>query len=104
MNRETEEGSMTAAFVTFDFDDLDEETVRKIAAEATPMFEGMPNLHTKYFTLDEKRNRATNVYIWESEDAARRFFSAELLERVTSLYGVRPEIEFAEIIASVDNS
>ena len=42
--------------------------------------------------------------MWESEDAARRFFSDELLERVTGLYGVRPQVEFAEIVEMVDNS
>jgi hypothetical protein len=95
---------MIAAFVTFDADNLDEERVRKVAAEARRMFEGMANPRTKLFTLDEKKSRATNVYVWESEDAARQFFSDELLERVTGLYGIRPRVDFAEIIEVVDNS
>lgn len=95
---------MIAVFVTFESDTLDEARVRKVAAEARGMFEGMARLRTKLFTLGEKRTRATNVYVWESEEAARQFFSDELLERVTSLYGVRPQIEFAEIVELVDNS
>jgi hypothetical protein len=95
---------MIAVFVTFDSDSLDEERLRKVAAEARAMFEGMVNLRNKFFTLDEKKNRARNVYVWESDDAARQFFSDRLVERVTGLYGVRPEIEFAEIIELVDNS
>lgn len=95
---------MIAVFVTFTADDLDEARLRKVAAEARGMFEGMPKLHTKVFTLGEKRNRATNVYVWESEEAAREFFSDELVERVTGLYGVRPDVEFAEILELVDNS
>jgi len=95
---------MIAVFVTFDSDSLDEERVRKVAAEARGTFEGMAGLRHKLFTLSEKGNRATNVYVWESEDAARQFFSDQLLERVTSLYGVRPQIEFAEILEFVDNS
>jgi len=95
---------MIAVFVTFDADDLDEERVRKVAAEARGMFEGMANLRTKLFTLDEQKNRATNVYVWESEDSARQFFSDQLLERVTGLYGIRPRVDFAEIIELVDNS
>ena len=95
---------MTAVFVTFDADDLDAERVRKVAAEARGMFEGMAGLRNKFFTLDETSNRARNVYIWKSDDAARQFFSDELLERVTNLYGVRPQVEFAEIIELVDNS
>ena len=95
---------MIAVFVKFDADTLDDERVRKVAAEARAMFEGMPNLRNKFFTLDENNQRATNVYVWESEDAARAFFSDELVERVTGLYGVRPEIEFAEVLELVDNS
>jgi hypothetical protein len=45
----------------------------------------------------------TNVHVWESETAAREFFSPELTERVTGLYGVRPEVRFVEVGALVDN-
>ena len=95
---------MIAVLVTFDSDSLDEERVRKLAAEARGTFEGMANLRNKFFTLGEKKNRATNFYVWESENAARDFFSDQLLDRVTDLYGVRPQIEFAEILELVDNS
>jgi hypothetical protein len=95
---------MIAVFVTFDFDSLDEERVRKVAAEARGMFEGMASLRNKFFTLDEEKNRARNVYVWESDDAARQFFSDQLLQRVTDLYGVRPQVEFAEIVELVDNA
>ena len=91
-------------FVTFESDGLDDARVRKVAAEARAMFEGMPALRNKFFTIDEKNNRATNVYVWESEDVARQFFSDQLVERVTGLYGVRPRVEFAEIIELVDNA
>jgi hypothetical protein len=95
---------MIAVFVTFDSDSLDEKRVRKVAAEARGMFEGMANLRNKFFTLGEKKKQATNVYVWGSEDAARQFFSDQLLERVIGLYGVRPKIEFAEVLELVDNS
>jgi hypothetical protein len=64
----------------------------------------MASLRAKFFTLDEKKNRARNVYVWESDGVARQFFSDQLLERVTDLYGVRPQVEFAEILELVDNS
>ena len=93
---------MIAVTVTFESHDLDEAVVRKVAAGAKAMFEGMPGLRNKFFTFDGKQAR--NFYVWESEQAARDFFSDELLERVTGLYGVRPRIDFAEIIELVDNS
>src|SRR6185436_12931029 len=95
---------MIAVIVTFDSDRLDEARVRAIATEARGMFEGMPGLRTKLFTFDEQQHRARNVYVWESGDAARQFFSDQLLERVTGLYGVRPQVEFAEIVEMVDNA
>jgi heme-degrading monooxygenase HmoA len=96
---------MIGVFVTFDSDsEFDPSVIAKIAAEARQMFEGMPGLRNKFFTLDEKHKRATNFYVWESETAAREFFSEQLVERVTGLYGVRPQIDFAEVVGYVDNS
>ena len=83
---------------------LDREAVVKVAEGARPLFEGMPGLRQKAFTLDEDGARARNIYLWDDEDAARAFFSDELVERVTELYGVRPVLEFVEIIALVDNA
>jgi heme-degrading monooxygenase HmoA len=96
---------MIGVFVNFDYDDeIDRERLVDVAAKASPAFEGMPGLRLKVFTIDEANKRATNVYVWESEDAAKAFFSDELTERVTGLYGVRPRIEFVEIAALVDNT
>jgi hypothetical protein len=96
---------MVGVIVSFEYDgDFDRERVLGVAEEARSSFEGMPELRLKIFTVDEDRKRAANVYVWESEAAARSFFSDELTERVTGLYGVRPQIEFVEIAALVDNS
>jgi heme-degrading monooxygenase HmoA len=92
-------------FVSFDYaGELDRDRVLTIAENARSTFEGMPGLRSKVFTIDEERQRATNVYLWEDEAAARRFFSDELRERVTGLYGVAPRIEFVEIATFVDNA
>jgi hypothetical protein len=42
--------------------------------------------------------------VWDTESAARQFFSDETLARVTKLYGVRPSVSFVEIAALVDNA
>ena len=59
----------------------------------------MPGLHSKAFTLNSGQREAVNFYVWESEDAAKAFFTDELIERVTGLYGVRPTVEFVQIAA-----
>jgi len=95
---------MVGVIVNFDYDgDVDRRRVLAVAEQARSSFEGMPELRLKVFTVDEGHKRATNFYIWESETAAKSFFTEELAEHVTSLYGVRPRIEFVEIAALVDN-
>ena len=95
---------MIGVFVTFRYgDNFDERALRKIAETARARFEGMPGLRSKAFTLNSAKREATNFYVWDSEDAAKAFFSDELLERVTGLYGVRPSVEFVQIATLVEN-
>jgi|SRR5262252_3305626 len=96
---------MIGVFVTFRYaDNFDEQAVRKIAETARPSFEGMPGLRSKAFTINSGKREATNFYVWDSEDAAKAFFTDELLQHVTGLYGVRPSIEFVQIAALVENT
>ena len=96
---------MIGVFVTFRYgDDFDEQAVRKIAQTARVRFEGMPGLRSKAFTLNSGKREATNFYVWDSEDVAKAFFTDELLQRVTTLYGVRPNVEFVQIATLVENT
>ena len=95
---------MIGVFVTFSYaDDFDEQAVRKIAETARARFEGMPGLRSKAFTVNSRKREATNFYVWDSEQAAKAFFTDELLQRVTALCGVRPSVELVEIAALVEN-
>jgi hypothetical protein len=84
-------------------DEFDRARIAGIAHEARGRFEGLPRLRQKAFTIDEQNRRATNVYLWESEDSARGFFNDELVDKVTRLYGVRPTVSFVEVAELVDN-
>jgi hypothetical protein len=96
---------MIGVNVTFQYDDdFDQARVIGIAENARGMFEGMPGLRFKFFTFDDTRHRATNFYVWDTKEAAEGFFSEELTERVTGLYGVAPAIDFVEIAQIVDNA
>ena len=96
---------MIGVFVTFRYgDNFDEQAVRKIAETARVRFEGMPGLRSKAFTLNSGKREAANFYGWDSEEAAKAFFTDELLERLTGLYGVRPSIEFVQIATLVENT
>jgi heme-degrading monooxygenase HmoA len=95
---------MIGVFVTFRYGDkFDEQIVRKIAETARPKFEGMPGLRSKAFTLNSEKREAINFYVWDSEDAARSFFTAQTVERVAGLYGVRPTVDFVQIATLVQN-
>ena len=96
---------MIGVLVTFRFtDNFDEQAVRKIAETARGRFEGMPGLHSKAFTFNPADRKAVNFYVWDSDDAANAFFTDQLLERVTALYGVRPTVEFLQITTLVENA
>jgi heme-degrading monooxygenase HmoA len=96
---------MIGVFVAFRYgDNFDEEGVRKIAEAARGRFEGMPGLRSKAFTINSGKREATNFYVWDSADAAKSFFSDELVERITGLYGVRPCVEFVQIATLVENT
>jgi heme-degrading monooxygenase HmoA len=96
---------MIGVNVRFEYDGtFDRSRVIDVANHARGMFEGMPGLRFKFFTLDEEQQRATNFYVWESREAAVGFFTDELRARVTDLYGVAPIIEFVEVAEIVDNS
>jgi hypothetical protein len=96
---------MIGVFVTFRYgDNFDEQAVRQIAETARARFEGMAGLHSKAFTVNSGKREAINFYIWGSEDAAKAFFTDALLERVTGLYGVCPDVEFVQIATLVENA
>ena len=95
---------MIGVFVRFRYGaDFDEQAIRKVAEGARVKFEGMPGLRSKAFTLDPVKREATNFYVWESNDAAKAFFTDDLVNRITGLYGVRPSVEYVAIAALVEN-
>jgi heme-degrading monooxygenase HmoA len=96
---------MVGVQVTFRYDaGFDPAVPRAIAATAQKQFDGMPGLRSKTFTIDEESHQAVNFYVWESDEAARAFFTDELRERITGFYGVAPTIQFLDVVALVDNS
>jgi hypothetical protein len=96
---------MIGVFVTFRLGEkFDEQAVREIAETARARFEGMPGLRSKAFTFNSAKREAANFYVWDSEDAARAFYTGPLLDRITGLYGVRPTVEFVQIATLVENT
>lgn len=96
---------MIGVIVTFHYGDkFDEQTLRKIAGTARAKFEGMEGLRSKAFTISSGKREAVNFYVWDSEDVAKAFFTEQVLEMITGLYGVRPTVEFVQIATLVENA
>jgi hypothetical protein len=95
---------MIAVLVRFRYESgFSEARLRQVAEAARAKFEGVSGLRSKAFTIDPVNREALNFYVWESEEAAKAFFSQELIDRVTELYGVRPDVQFVELAVLVEN-
>lgn len=95
---------MIAVMVRFQYDaEFNEARLQQIATGAHSKFEGMPGLRSKAFTVDAAKRQALNFYVWDSEDAARKFYSPQMIDGVATIYGVRPSIEYVKLAALVEN-
>ncbi len=95
---------MIGAILQFEFEQgLDEAKIRQIATHARSRFEGKPGLRSKAFTYDSERREAINFYVWETEEAAREFYSQAFVDLVAGVYGVTPRIRYVQIAELVEN-
>jgi heme-degrading monooxygenase HmoA len=95
---------MIGVFITFNYaENFDEQAVRNIANASQAKFKGMPGLRSKAFTVNPEKREAINFYIWDSEEAAKTFFTDEQVDRIAGHYKVRPTLEFVHIAALVEN-
>ncbi len=84
-------------------DDLNRQRATAVAEQEGPMFQGMDGLLSKVFMWNDETETVINTYVWDSEEAARAFFTPEVKARVIELYGVEPHVQFAEVSALIDN-
>jgi hypothetical protein len=95
---------MIAVFVTFRYgEEFSAAKVRQLAEESRVIFEGLPGLRSKLFSVLPDLREARNVYLWDDPEAARKFFMPECRDRIAGLYGARPIVDYAEVAALVEN-
>lgn len=96
---------MIGTIVTLRFPNgMDRSAVLRVAEGTKGMFDGMPGLHSKVYTLDAENGEAVNVYLWDSEEAARGFFSDDVRKLIVDSYGVEPMIRHVEVAAVIENA
>lgn len=61
-----------------------------------------PGLRHKQFLWRENGD-AVGVYLWESLEAARAFYTGPWLDGIRARYGGWPEITYFETVAMTDN-
>jgi heme-degrading monooxygenase HmoA len=84
-------------------EDLNRQRASAAAEQTAPMFEGMDGLQSKVYMWNDETGTVTNTYVWDSEEAARAFFTPEREAEIIELWGVKPHVQFAEVSALVDN-
>jgi hypothetical protein len=84
-------------------DELTRERASAVAKQEGPKFEGMDGLHSKVFMWNDDTGTVTNTYVWDSEEAARAFFTPEIAAHVVELWGAEPQVQFAEVSALIEN-
>ena len=93
---------MVEVLLTFRFGpEFDEVRIRQVAEGAQAEPNATPGLRSKELMIDATNQGAVHLYAWDSEDAAREFFTPDRLELITALYGVRPSVHFKHQIKTV---
>ncbi len=70
---------------------------------SAPKCEGLVGLVRKYYLYDADSHIGGGCYLWESRQAAERFYNAEWREMITARYSP-PDLIFFETPVIVDNA
>jgi len=67
-----------------------------------PNYRGVPGLVRKYYLCGDDRT-GRDVYLWNSREAAERFYSEAWRTTIAQRYGAHPEISFCDTAVIVEN-
>ena len=73
-------------------------------ARIAPDFLAIPGFLRKQFICARDGKVAGGVYMWESREAAARFYSGEWLAGIRARYGAEPKISYFETVALADKA
>jgi hypothetical protein len=77
------------------------EEARKLYEQNLATYENAPGLITKYYVFGG--GKGGGIYLWESREAAERFYTPEWREMIAKKYKGAGEIEWLENPVTVDN-
>ena len=70
--------------------------------KAVPVYENIPGLQRKYFTVNDAG--FGGMYLWKSRSAAEAWYSSAWRARAKSTYGVEPELTYFDSPLQIDNT
>jgi hypothetical protein len=95
---------MITAIVRFKLPaDVDSAKATELFHATAPKYEGLAGLVRKYYLFDAESHVGGGCYLWESRDAAERFYDDAWRKMITERYSP-PELSFFETSVIVDNS
>ena len=68
--------------------EFNEARIRQLAESAPGECKGTPGLRSKSLLIDAENQGAVQIYLWDSEELARSFFTPDRIELITAQYGV----------------
>jgi hypothetical protein len=85
-------------------DDVDAAKAAELFRASAPKYQGLAGLVRKYYLYDAKSHTGGGCYLWESREAAERFYTSAWRKMITEAYGSAPQLSFFETAVVVDNS
>jgi hypothetical protein len=80
------------------------EECRRHFGEIAPDFLKIPGFLRKQFICARNGKVAGGVYLWETQEAAERFYSGLWLDGIRKRYGTEPKINYFETVALADTT
>ena len=80
---------------------LSGDKLRAVLEDAVPRYQVIPGLHRKYFLGND--THGGGVYEWDSRAVAEAFYNDTWRERLRTVYGAVPHVEYFDVHAVVDN-
>jgi len=95
---------MITVVVQFDLpSSVDRQKASETFEEIAPLYQSMDGLIQKYFCFSDE-GKGAGIYLWQTREAAEKVYNGGTWRnRIIELYGVEPEIQFYDMLLTVDN-
>jgi len=83
---------------------LSRENARELFLSTAPKYRAVNGLIRKYYVLSQDGGTAGGVYLWNSQEDAKRLYTDEWKTFIFEKYGALPSVTYFESPVVVDNT